>query len=517
MDDKKDDRRSSVPLGTFRPSSIPEGMPPVPKTAAQTSHKPAIREDDTVQTRPVRISRSMPPPPPPTSDSDAERKRVRTLVGVPTPPGGMRTAPPGTYPAPPKWKEPSERDDEPTQRGPAVAVPVARIELKPTSARPPTPPAAADENISDTIQQMLDEQTSVTMEVDDDTAVDLAMQAAAVPMTSMNDDGPPPSAARRSSNPPVMLPAHIAEAHARESQQVLEQIAQRNSSVPPANLFALPLVPADSSSLAPAEVGAPVRDDAAPALGFMVVAAMAVVGIGGWLVTSGGYQRPQAPVAAASMAKPPTPPSAAAALKPVPVPPPQVAAPQAPAVVEAPAPVAAPVVAAPAAAVAKAPALPAAPKAAPVAPPAKLKPFNPPPLASARVVRAAPAAPSPVVRITKVEDSSVEPAAPVVAVTPTPAPETTAEPEELPDTPSRDDVLARIEGLRAKVNECAEGKKGTAELDVTIAGSGVITTVLVGGDFAGTPQGSCIARSVRQARFPKFKKDRFRLLYPFSL
>ena len=64
---------------------------------------------------------------------------------------------------------------------------------------------------------------------------------------------------------------------------------------------------------------------------------------------------------------------------------------------------------------------------------------------------------------------------------------------------------------------CADGRSGVAEVDVTIAANGVVTNALVGGDFRGTPQGSCIARAVRKARFPKFTKDSFRLLYPYSL
>jgi hypothetical protein len=111
---------------------------------------------------------------------------------------------------------------------------------------------------------------------------------------------------------------------------------------------------------------------------------------------------------------------------------------------------------------------------------------------------------------------------PVVRITQVGAPALTPEVEEaplenLPETPSRDDVLARLEALRSSVKACAGDRSGVADLDVTIAGTGIITNVQVTGDFAGTPEGSCIARTVRQARFPRFAKDRFRLLYPYSL
>jgi hypothetical protein len=88
---------------------------------------------------------------------------------------------------------------------------------------------------------------------------------------------------------------------------------------------------------------------------------------------------------------------------------------------------------------------------------------------------------------------------------------------DLPAGPTRTEVVARLESVRSSVQACAAGRTGVADLDVTIAHTGVVTHVLVGGDFAGTTQGSCIARAVRQARFPQFKQERFRLLYPYAI
>ena len=90
-------------------------------------------------------------------------------------------------------------------------------------------------------------------------------------------------------------------------------------------------------------------------------------------------------------------------------------------------------------------------------------------------------------------------------------------PTEVCEAPSRSDVIAGLDGVRSSVQACADGRSGVAEVDLTIAANGVVTNALVGGDFRGTPQGSCIARAVRKARFPKFTKDSFRLLYPYSL
>jgi cytoskeletal protein RodZ len=88
---------------------------------------------------------------------------------------------------------------------------------------------------------------------------------------------------------------------------------------------------------------------------------------------------------------------------------------------------------------------------------------------------------------------------------------------ELPQGPTRAEVVTRLESVRPAVHACAAGRSGVADLDVTIAHTGLVMHVLVGGDFAGTTEGSCIARAVRQARFPAFKQERFRLLYPYAM
>jgi hypothetical protein len=90
-------------------------------------------------------------------------------------------------------------------------------------------------------------------------------------------------------------------------------------------------------------------------------------------------------------------------------------------------------------------------------------------------------------------------------------------PDAIAETPTRGEVVQRLESVRSSVRACAAGLSGVADLDITIAHSGVVTHVLVGGDFAGTTQGSCIARAVREARFPSFKQERFRLLYPYAI
>jgi hypothetical protein len=88
---------------------------------------------------------------------------------------------------------------------------------------------------------------------------------------------------------------------------------------------------------------------------------------------------------------------------------------------------------------------------------------------------------------------------------------------DMPEVPNRGVVVQRLESVRSSVQACASGRSGVADLDITIANNGTVMHVLVGGDFAGTTQGSCIARAVREARFPTFKQDRLRILYPYAI
>ena len=87
----------------------------------------------------------------------------------------------------------------------------------------------------------------------------------------------------------------------------------------------------------------------------------------------------------------------------------------------------------------------------------------------------------------------------------------------LPEVPVRADVVAALEPLREEVQTCAGGRHGVAQVDVSVNGSGAVAHAVVGGDFAGSAEGSCIARALRKARFHPFQQARFRVLYPFSI
>ena len=210
-----------------------------------------------------------------------------------------------------------------------------------------------------------------------------------------------------------------------------------------------------------------------------MVLAMGAVGVGGWLATRGGYRGTRAP--RASVAAPPAPAR--------PPPPSHAVTPPTPG-----------------------PALTPAQSASQpsLAPPAEPKP-------AARVAKkpSARGARAGAKRDADSRKATLAPLPPrenaVLKLTPH------QDSAELPDIPGRDDVLAALAPIRAAVAQCARGMHGVAQLDITVANTGFVTHAVVGGDFAGTPEGSCIARAARAAQFVSFKKPRFRVIYPFSL
>lgn len=86
------------------------------------------------------------------------------------------------------------------------------------------------------------------------------------------------------------------------------------------------------------------------------------------------------------------------------------------------------------------------------------------------------------------------------------------------DTPSRADVVSAMGSVRVAVAACAQGRSGLAQVRVTFSGpSGRVMMAVVEGQFAGTPQGSCIARAVRAASVPRFAQPTFGVSFPFQL
>jgi len=67
------------------------------------------------------------------------------------------------------------------------------------------------------------------------------------------------------------------------------------------------------------------------------------------------------------------------------------------------------------------------------------------------------------------------------------------------------------------VRACVGDTHGVAEVVLTVKNTGRVSHAVVGGDFAGTPEGSCIARTVRKTRLQPFLRPSFTLVYPFAL
>ena len=88
----------------------------------------------------------------------------------------------------------------------------------------------------------------------------------------------------------------------------------------------------------------------------------------------------------------------------------------------------------------------------------------------------------------------------------------------LPETPPRDAVLRGLRSVSGPVRACGGGQHGVANTTVVIAGSsGRVQSARVAGSFAGTPVGSCVARAVRGARFPRFSRSTFSVTFPYSI
>jgi hypothetical protein len=77
--------------------------------------------------------------------------------------------------------------------------------------------------------------------------------------------------------------------------------------------------------------------------------------------------------------------------------------------------------------------------------------------------------------------------------------------------------VAVMQALTPELERCAGDTHGLARLTMTVSGRGRVMHVLVGGDFDGTPEGSCIAKAARSAQFPTFEQASMKLTYPARL
>jgi hypothetical protein len=113
----------------------------------------------------------------------------------------------------------------------------------------------------------------------------------------------------------------------------------------------------------------------------------------------------------------------------------------------------------------------------------------------------------------EVDGSTCEGGAPV-ARTPL-SPESTDPPYQL----SVDDVRRALKEVNPAVYKCYDnyGVPGRADVFIDVKGDGTVRLVEVRGELAETPTGKCVVAAVKQAKFPRFKRDNMQIHYPFLL
>jgi hypothetical protein len=89
--------------------------------------------------------------------------------------------------------------------------------------------------------------------------------------------------------------------------------------------------------------------------------------------------------------------------------------------------------------------------------------------------------------------------------------------EVLPDQPTRDEIKRALGAIRPALQTCIGAAHGTTFANVTIASSGHVHYTSIEGAFAGTPQGSCMARALRSATVPRFSAESITVRFPFVL
>ena len=73
-----------------------------------------------------------------------------------------------------------------------------------------------------------------------------------------------------------------------------------------------------------------------------------------------------------------------------------------------------------------------------------------------------------------------------------------------------------MNSVAGRVKRCSQGRSGTVVMKVVIGKTGRVQSANATGPFAGSPVGSCAARAVRSARFPKTQQN-LTVKYPFKL
>lgn len=507
--DHNDKRNSSVPLGTFEPTAHEEG-----ESAADLSEKPFEGREDTWPSF--------------TIGADRPRRRTRTLMGVPGLVDAARDSQPGedvsdrpTVPDSPSARENISQAiaEELNLSGKTVELPSAAEPVQVTdAAHSETEPL--DASIEAHVDPEFDPDAQEVTSVYDADIVALADSTPSAEPIVVEADGGGAQEPNSPSLIEVAPPPEPAAADARELRDTIPELPSELAGevplladhmrsprrereaepititeiAPPIAAEAAPAStpPANLSSLAPREVTrkraepAPVRDHSGRN-GALLVAAVMLLATGAWYLTSGTFRR--------------------ASLTEAPAPAPTTAAVSQPAVAHPTEPSTKPLELANR--MSNDSASEPASNASAVAANAANAPNGAPPSAAAPSLSGSVKG-KPTLTATS-RSLRVKPAPRAKqGLVPPPS-------DGMQEQPTRTQVVERLESVRSSVRACAAGRSGVADLDITIAHTGAVMHVLVGGDFAGTTEGSCIARAVRTARFPTFKQERFRLLFPYAI
>ncbi|MDB4975496.1 MAG: Light-harvesting alpha subunit / Histone protein [Myxococcaceae bacterium] len=83
--------------------------------------------------------------------------------------------------------------------------------------------------------------------------------------------------------------------------------------------------------------------------------------------------------------------------------------------------------------------------------------------------------------------------------------------------PDRGAIVSALSALTPQLRECVGDQHGIADVTLTVRAPGVVAHALVEGSYAGSAQGSCIAKTLRSAKLPRFAEPVSRVEYPFQL
>ena len=82
---------------------------------------------------------------------------------------------------------------------------------------------------------------------------------------------------------------------------------------------------------------------------------------------------------------------------------------------------------------------------------------------------------------------------------------------------SGDDFKKGVASVEGRAKGCYKGTQGTAVVKLTIAPSGAVSKISIGGDFAGKAEGACVQSAMQSAKFPPWDGPPKTFTYPVLL